>query len=202
MIYTGTLIDEISYSSTNPKLYFSGKNGINIAEGALVFTYFNQPSRFGTSLQSYSGVGGWFGFSMKDGNDDKVGVVADLYSATSSISLTSTGNSAKFSNISATNITALTSTGNSAKYTNISATNITASTATISTATGASAKFTNMSATNITTLTATGNSAKFTDFSGTRINSKNISNLVSGNGITGIMTATSIGTNAGILYLI
>jgi len=106
--YTGTLIDEISYSSTNPKLYFSGKNGSNIAEGALVFTYFNQPRRFGTSLQSYynAGIGGWFGFSMEDGDCSGIGVVADLYSATSSISLTSTGNSAKFSNISATNICA------------------------------------------------------------------------------------------------
>lgn len=91
--YTGSLNAEICYSSTNPKLYFSGKNGSNIAEGALVFTYFNTPVRFGTSLQNYSEVGGWFGFSMKDGGVDKVGVVADLYSATSGVFTSLNGNS-------------------------------------------------------------------------------------------------------------
>lgn len=91
--YTGQLNAEICYSSTNPKLYFSGENGSDVAQGALVFTYYNTPKRFDTQLQSYNGVGGWFGFSVKDGNDGAVGVVADLYSATSGVFTSLNGNS-------------------------------------------------------------------------------------------------------------
>ena len=91
--YTGQLNAEICYSSTNPKLYFSGENGSDVAQGALVFTYYNTPKRFDTQLQRYNGVGGWFGFSVKDGNDGAVGVVADLYSATSGVFTSLNGNS-------------------------------------------------------------------------------------------------------------
>lgn len=94
--YTGQLNAEICYSSTNPKLYFSGvHDGSTTVEGALVFTHYNTPIRFGTQLQSYyaAGIGGWFGFSMEDGDCSGVGVVADLYSATSGVFTSLNGNS-------------------------------------------------------------------------------------------------------------
>lgn len=76
-----------TFSSDAPKILFLGGNSTTAynVSAALAFSYYNTPSRFGSSANMQSIGGGWFDFSLRDGGDAKAGVLADCFSATSGL---------------------------------------------------------------------------------------------------------------------
>lgn len=110
-----------TFSSDAPKILFLGGDSTSTynVSAALAFSYYNTPSRFGSTANMKSIGGGWFDFSLRDGGDAKAGVLADCFSATSGIFTSITGNLSGLANsafrmadywTNASN-TALTSTG-------------------------------------------------------------------------------------------
>ena len=115
-----------TFSSDAPKILFLGGNSTSTynVSAALAFSYYNTPSRFGSTANMQSIGGGWFDFSLRDGGDGKAGVLADCFSATSGIFTSITGNLSGLANsafrmadywTNASN-TALTSTGTNTRF--------------------------------------------------------------------------------------
>lgn len=111
-----------TYSSTHKAaLVFVGKNdGEGDVTGALGFSYYNTPWRFGTSATGRE-TGGWFNFTLTDGTANagvvkRAGVMADVYSAQSGWYDYASATTAWFGNgyfgfISASSTTGFASTG-------------------------------------------------------------------------------------------
>lgn len=88
LYYKNSERDSTYNTNGTPKIVWSGENDNKDAIGALAFSYYDTPSRFGTQISTANSYttnnnpGGWFDFTLIYGSNTRAGVLADSFSST------------------------------------------------------------------------------------------------------------------------